>query len=50
MRVFYLFHRFQQGYEYSFYLCRQTHTKYTKNVWIKKTEDYGDEPPDGGGV
>ena len=20
------------------------------NGWIKKTEDYGDEPPDGGGV
>ena len=43
-----LFNLFQQGYEYSFYLCKSIMTKVYDRA--KKTKNNGNEPPYGGRI
>lgn len=49
-RFLHLFHRFQQGYEYSSYLCSRTYFKDRNYGRIKEIEGDGNESPHGGRV
>ena len=50
-RVFYTFSTvFNKVMNIVFIFAGKRIPNISKIVWIKKTDDYGDEPPDGGGV